>query len=728
MNNNFLMHWDQFNPSENKHIEGAFCQGNGYLSVRASFEEGVQQENQGDVYTRTFSSVTTEKQRHPITKWGTFIPTVMGKHPLLNEVIINLPYFLDFRIWIDNEFVFMNEESVEEFSFVLNMEDGSLSRSFVFRTRTGKCVRVLYERFPSRYCQHLFVQKMEFEALDQAVEINVESGIDTQVTTNGFNHFVKMEKWAEKACIRISGDTDMNQRVHMQSSLTCDGTSILPSDDEFDYDTKLLPQEKMVFEKRSLIWTDHDCDSFDVVREGQKSYEMLVLENRKAWAVLWERSDIQIEGNDRDQLGVRFSIYHLLRSKEELETRTSICAKGFAGEAYYGRYFWDSEIFMLPFYLYTNPIIARNLLLYRYQTLDGARENARRYNCRGARFPWQSATTGSEQCSLWEYADNEVHITADIVYGIWHYYLATGDFKFIEQAGAEIIIETARFWVDRLDCDEAGVYHLWNVMGPDEYTAFNADNTFTNRMVQFNLQKACDVIGLMQEKNREGWEGLKKKIGFLDHEIQIFEECTKGIRIPVNKGSVFIPQSDNFSQYASVALADLWEDRSVPFGFYMTHEKLYRSQVLKQADALSLAMLFRSEFTVEQMENTYEIFEPITTHDSSLSPINHAIIAGWIGKTDHVQKFFDYALSLDFDIQRKGSKDGIHIANCGCIYQFILQTVAGIETAIQNDRESPKSASFFLPDGWKRVSFSMMWRQKHYYVRVDQNGVKIQEV
>ena len=218
-----------------------------------------------------------------------------------------------------------------------------------------------------------------------------------------------------------------------------------------------------------------------ILNQAEKmGYEAVLQASEEVWQKKWKDADIVIEGDEDLQKGIRFSIYHLLRSNNEEDYRVQVCAKGFAGEAYYGRYFWDTEIYLLPFYLYTNPQAAKNLLLYRYHTLDGAKKNAQRYHLKGARYPWQSGLTGEEQCSLWEYADNELHITADIAYAIMHYYHATNDVDFMKDYGIEMLVETARFWRGRVSKGKDGSYHLINVMGPDEYSPMTRDNAFTN--------------------------------------------------------------------------------------------------------------------------------------------------------------------------------------------------------------------------------------------------------
>ena len=736
--NNWIITEESFNIDKNKYYEGAFCQGNGYLDVRASFEEGLKGASQGDIYERSFKSVTTEIQRNPISKFGTYVPTIMGSHPALNEVIINLPYFMDFSFSIGDENLDMELSNIAHYKRKLNLKDGTIIREFIWMPKDGRCkIKFTYERFASMKQKHLFIQRIEAEVLEGSAKLYIEAGIDGNVTTNGYNHFTEMTSGEISDIISLTCKTDMGNSVMELCTLKGSDMDfdIVKSEKTISYKGEkfINAGESYVFEKHSVILTNRDLEPGDLKERGLNlinssnlSFEELYEEHRNIWDEKWDISDVKIEGNDRDQLSMRFSLYHLLRSNNEEDPRMAICAKGFAGEAYYGRYFWDTEIFLLPFYIYTNPKAARNLLLYRYNTLEGAKENARRYNCNGARYPWQSAIRGDEQCSLWEYADNEVHITADIAYGIWHYFSATKDYDFLINYGAEILVETARFWCDRVDKNKAGGFDLINVMGPDEYSAMTRNNSFTNRMVKLNLEKAVESLKIMRNKDSAAYERVCNKLSISKQELELFLEIAEKLPVPMDKEKNYILQSEDFEQYADIDIKGLWKDKTRPFGFFATQEKLYRSKCLKQADALALAMLFKKEFTTEQIANTYEHYESITTHDSSLSPVNHAIVASWIDNKEHLDKFTSYALNLDFNENLGGAEEGIHIANCGCLWQLMMAGIAGIDTAM-NEVEV-KSTKASLPKEWTKVEFKLIWQGKTYKVEVMKDKTEIYEL
>lgn len=735
---NWMLEEEAFEAEKLKHYEGAFCQGNGYFSVRASFEEGINGVYQGERYDRKFKSVTTEVQQHVKSKWGTFVPIIMGQNPYLNQVIVNLPYFMGMTFLLNGEALDMELSDIYQYTRQLNLKNGVLTRSFEWLAKDKQCkLRFHFERFASMDQKHLFVQQVKIEVLEGEGRLCIKSGIDADVTTNGYNHFEAISSKILEKSIALECQTDLGHRVMELVQLKSDDIQFksYQSDTEIYYHSALSVKkgQQYIFEKKSIILTDRDLEPGNLdaraaayMEAADLAYQSLYEKHCQIMASKWALADVKIKGNDKHQKAMRYSIYHLLRAINEQDYRQAICAKGFAGEAYYGRYFWDTEIFLLPFYIYTNPEAARQLLLYRYHTLEGAKKNARRYNCHGARYPWQSAVEGDEQCALWEYADNEVHITADIAYGLWHYFLATGDESFLFEYGAEILIETARFWCDRVDKNKDGSYDLINVMGPDEYSVSTLNNAFTNRMVKFNLQKAKECLALLAEKDPRKYAAFVEKMSISNEELSLFEDISEHLPVPFQKEQGYILQSEDFEQYADIDIQQIWKDKEKPFGFFVSQEKLYRSKCLKQADALALIMLFKSEFEQEIVQNTYAYYEPITTHDSSLSPVNHAIVASWIGNQPHLDKFVDYALALDYDSEKKGAEEGIHIANCGCLWQLVMMGIAQIDTAMQ--KPLPVASQPLLPSSWEQIEFHMVWKNQHYRVNTRREGTTIEKV
>lgn len=727
---------DEFKPEENKYYEGIFAQGNGYFHVRGSCEEGLEAAPQDEIYTRTMKSVTTEIQRHPLSKQGTFLPLIMGKHPFLEEVIINLPYFMEVQITADGERLDMMSSRIRDCRRVLNMKNGELKRSFTWITAGGNEIRAEFSRFASMKEKHLFVQKIKLDPQKGNPRIKIISGIDGSVTTNGYRHFTECCPFVVNGTEGITVKTDAGESVSIMSRNRLSGMNVEQysenrTESEVSVQYEGMLEESTELLKYSAIGCSRDrcADHAKAIEQCLEqvdgiSYEELLSASSEIWEKRWQDSDIKITGCRKLQDGLRFSIYHLLRCAVKEEDRIQICAKGFAGEAYYGRYFWDSEMYLLPFYLYTDPVSAQSLAGYRYHTLGGARENARRYHCRGARYPWQSGLTGAEQCSLWEYADNEIHITADVAFGIVHYVRSSGDEKFLFDKGMEVLLETAAFWTDRADRGRDGRYHLINVMGPDEYSPMTRDNGFTNYMVKYSLETALEMLEFVKDRRPERYTELLDLTGVSKGDLEKFREIAESLPIPYDEKRDLYLQSADFEDYAEIDMESLWEDKRRAFGHYAPQEKIYRSRCIKQADTIALMSLFPEEFTDHQLETAYEYYKPMTTHDSSLSPAVHALAANRLGRDKETEDFLDRTLSVDMELARRGAEDGIHIANCGALWQMAVQGFLGMIPGYQSDelRFSPKMPSFI-----ESMEVPVKWKGKKYRIVAAGNRVSVRK-
>ena len=730
---------EKFSIDTNKHFEGLFTQGNGYMHVRGTFEEGLPGTAQDEEYMRLPANVTLEKQRHPISRWGTFIPGIVGKHPLLKEEIINLPYFLGMDITAAGEKLDMQSCTVREYKRWLDLRDGCLHRSFTWETKNGLRLRLVFMRLIGMADKHLCLQQLSLEALSGEGPVNIESSIDSGVRTNGYNHFKRVIPSAEEACFAaVETVTDQGNRVLMLSDMDAS---------EEIYWGKLLKGRRVVLagERRMkagdslTVWkatsvvTDRDKEEGELFERGQKYLEVFRTEGKKgiyerharAWKDKWTAGDIKIDGDEEAQLAVRTSIYHLIRSHCENDPRVAICAKGYAGEAYFGRYFWDTEINMLPFFLHTDPEAARNLIMFRYNTLEGARKNAREYGYRGARYAWESSITGEEQCPCWQYADHEVHITADIVYALFHYAYATGDWEFIGNYGIDILVETARYWVTRVDRNPRGYYELLGVMGPDEYLPMTKNNAFTNRMVKFSLNKTVEYLDGMKSRDLKGYKETAGRLGLRESEIDKFREVGEKLVLPYDPRTEIIPQSEDFAGFADLDFNEIWKDRTRPFGHFVSQEKNYRSKALKQADVLQMMLLFREDFTEEQLTKAYDYYEPMTTHDSSLSVAVHGIVASWMGRRQDADKFLRKVMDVDLSLEKRGAAEGIHIANCGGLWQMVVYGFAGLKSAMW---ESGIKLEPHLPEKWKRLEFRVVWKGRKYSVVVTQENYQVTEI
>lgn len=727
---------DGYHAELHKYYEGLFTQGNGYMHVRGSFEEGCSDAPQDEEYLRFPDNVTLEKPRHPKSKQGTFIPGIVGRHPLLKEEIINLPFYLGLEFRSGGESLDMDRCRISSYKRWLDLRDGSLHRSFIWETAAGMRLYCKYDRYISMADSHLCIQRVQIEVLSSEGSLEIKPTLRADVRTNGMSHFARITPAAEpEGSLSLDILTEEGNQIFMLSALevseavTWQGehTAIMAS---LRAECPLKSGDRLTVRKLTAVTTDRDIEEGTVRDRGllhldqarDLGWEELYHRHAAKWKSKWQDADIRIQGDDAAQVNVRASLYHLIRSNAERDDRVAICAKGYAGEAYFGRYFWDTEINLLPFFLHTNPQAARNLLLFRYHTLEGARCNARNYGYRGARYAWESSLSGEEQCANWQYADHEIHITADVVYALYHYMNATGDDEFLEHYAIDILVETARYWCDRVDWNPEGYGELLGVMGPDEYLPFTRNNAFTNRMVKFSLEQTALCLSKLLHSKPEGYAAVAERLDIRPDERELFRHTAEKLRLPYDSRTEIVPQSDDFAQYADVEFDTLWTDRSRPFGHFISQERNYRSKALKQADVLELMLLFPQEFTREQMKAAYAYYEPITTHDSSLSAAVHGIVASWLGEKEEAAKFLQRVMAIDLSVEKKGAAEGIHIANCGGLWQLIVYGFAGMTSAMWSEdfHLEPR-----LPAGWEELSFPIVWRGDRYRATVRPDAYEV---
>lgn len=704
-----------FDIATAKAYEGLFTLGSGYLHVRGSLEEHLTDAPQNATYTRVPANVTSETFRDAKAKWGTYMPGIFGPHPLLNREMINLPFFLGIEPIVDGEKLDAEHSRIEGYRRELRLDSACLMRALRWHCRSGPIVGVRFERFVSGARPHLCIQRLTLKA-ETAVAVTIRAGLDADVRTNGHDHFESVDLTeAAPAGIRCRVRTDGGDDVFIESRIIAPGVN-------WQYrgrgrtatlfaDITIPGGGEFVLEKRSAVTASRDLRPSTPGRwlddAASKSYEELELEHAEHWRRRWVRSDVIIEGDDDSQHAMRVSLYHLLRAHVPEDARVAIDAKGYAGEAYWGRFFWDTEMYLLPFFLYTDPALACTLVDFRVNSLGGARSNAKRYGYPGARYAWESDAEGYECCPNWQYADHEVHVTADVAYGLAHYAEAA-DQAYLRGPAARVLVETARYWLQRLDW-RAGEEHpsLLGVMGPDEYTPISSNNAYTNRMVKHALLLAAEhgAVGGATASEREA-----------------FARAARSLPIPRHPDGVLVLQCEEFESLAEPRFEELWLDRTRPFAAQVSQERLYRSKCLKQADVLMMMALFPQEFTDAEVRWAWDYYLPYTTHDSSLSAGIHAIVATRLGLDEDAWRFWQRARGIDLDVRHGGAAEGVHIAGAGANWQVALFGFAGMHTAMQADALTFRPR---LPARWSRLAFPLVWKGRPVSVEISPAGVTI---
>jgi len=471
-----------------------------------------------------------------------------------------------------------------------------------------------------------------------------------------------------------------------------------------------------------------------------KGYESLKVEHIPYWEKLWEKVDIAVEGDLLSQAILRFNLYHNLIATPFHSDSLPIGARGLSCQAYQGSAFWDQEIFNLPMYFYTMPRVARNILTYRYKTLDGARRKAKKLGYEGAFFAWVSGKTGDELCPSFFFTDVlsgrkirnhfndwQMHISPDVVYAVWCYYKASGDWDFIERCGAELVFEVARFLYSfAYFKKDKNRYELIRVLGPDEYHENVDNNAFSNYQACFSLQTALDIYDRLKKVNPARLEELLNQLAMGEDDYNRWEEMAELLYLPQpDPESGVIEQFSGYFELEDI-LPDRLEERLIDKSEYWgwPNGVAVHTRVIKQADLVQLLAL-HDLFPVDIARQNYDYYEPRCQHGSSLSPAVHAIVAARTGYPGQAYQYFLRSCLIDLlDTNKTYSGGtfigGIHTASCGASWQIVVFGFAGMKVENRGISFDP-----VLPKSWKRLYFKILFRSQELQVALEKQSLTV---
>jgi kojibiose phosphorylase len=437
--------------------------------------------------------------------------------------------------------------------------------------------------------------------------------------------------------------------------------------------------------------------------------------HRAAWLARWRDADVVIDGDVGLQRALRFGLYHLISSADPESDVASVGARGLSGRGYKGHVFWDTEVFILPFFAFTHPETARALLGYRYRTLDAARARAASLGYRGALFAWESADTGEDVTPTDAIGpdgrpvriltgDQEHHIAGDVAWGVWRYWEATGDDESFARIGAEIVLETARFWASRARRGDDRRYHIEEVIGPDEYHEGVRDNAFTNVLARWNLQRGLEVEAILDGIEPGSWDRLSGRLGIDPTELAAWRAVADGLVDGFDPDTRLYEQFAGFLGLEDIRAVDIAE-RPFAGDVVLGVERVDGAQVVKQADVLMLVHMLPELFSSDVVKANYDHYEPRTSQGSSLSPAIHAAIAARIGRSDDAVAYTEMAAAIDLGNGMGNAAHGVHVATMGGLWQAMTMGFGGLRatrTALHLDPA--------LPDAWSMMRFPILWR------------------
>lgn len=697
-----------FTPEHLQTYESMFTLGNGYLGVRGVMEE---------------MPVGSEP--------GTFVAGVYDKSAAQVEELINLPNPLDFRVASEGEKLDVSRVKVLKHHRCLDMKKGLLYRSTHFKDARGR--KLAYEslRFVSFSNPHLMVMRIRLKAINQPVNITVQDYIDDSVTNQGGilegrkRHVrirnVDITDHINYLCLR---SYTYNVLIAYSTLLDCrHGNKSHLASSRF-HSVNLKKGETVTFTKYITIHTSRDIPkarikntSVEAVQAAHAAgFENLLAKNIKLWQQKWQRADIQITGDREIQKALRFNTYHLLISASKWTNDASIPAKTLSGEGYRGHIFWDTEIFMLPFFVYTFPDVAKKLLLYRYKRLSNARKKAAQEGYQGALFPWESASTGDETTPSYSkdldgsvieiHTHNyEHHISSDIAYGIYNYLLLTGDKEFLHKYGLEMLLETARFYASRVEYNKKkDYYEIKHVIGPDEFHIDVNNNAFTNYLAKWNLLYALEELRNCRQLYKQVYKRLKKKLKFSRSELESWQYIADNMYMPYSKKRNLIEQFDGYFRKKEVKLKKREQNFMAVPAEELHFDKINQTKYIKQADVVMLLFLFPKVFHEDVIRTNYDYYLKRTLHKSSLSVSIYACVASWLCDKARSYAYFNHSAFTDLDDRHSNTADGIHGASSGGVHQTVIRGFAGIHADPLGISIEPH-----LPKKWRKVELRISY-------------------
>lgn len=618
--------------------------------------------------------VSSEPNNRPIQK-GIYLAGIFGEiKPGITD-FVNLPTPISERIFINGE----EAKLASSIKCLLNIKEATLTMYYTLENNDNY-VKVEHQRFLPHDYPALIMQRLKLTPLSD-MELTIYSGINTE----SCNSPIPDDQTKENTeTIQLSVLKDCNISVDgIECTFEIQGTDLTVSEKvkfncpEFIYEDGIKSTAKykananagfeLLFDKAAHILTSRDVDPRIMPIADSWNYDLLLADHKVAWERIWKKCDFEAFSNDTElQTGLRYSMFHLMGSCNTKDPTVSIGARGLSHGRYKGCYFWDTDLFMLPFFLENNKEAAKNLCEYRVLTLDSAKKHSKSMNTLGARYPWMTALDGSEQCETWDIGCSELHITADVAYALSAYCQIANDENFYLDKAAEVFIETARFWISRYTYyPETNEVDLLFCKGPDEYCGITNNNLFTNVMVQNNLELAIKAASDLSEKRPEVYDRLRLSPNEIEH-MQKIKSLIKWPRNPING---HLAQDETLHRLEPVDISTVKLDEGASY-HHVCFDRLQRYQVIKQADVLLLMTRLPHLFTKEEKLLAWKDFEPICLHDSTLSFASHALFAL---QNDILDKGYEYlrkALLLDLrDVMGNTGHEGLHLACMGEAWQ-----------------------------------------------------------
>ncbi|WP_411345736.1 HAD-IA family hydrolase [Paenibacillus sp. WLX1005] len=719
-----------FNPQYNRRSETVFTVANGYIGMRGHFDEGMNVP-EVDALNGTY-----------LNGFYDSADIIYGEeaygYARKRQTMLNVTDSKIIELWIEGERFNLLAGRIVDYERVLDMQTGIMTRCITWESGRGRLISICIERLVSFANKHVAMIRYKVKPLNFSGEITLVSSLNGEVhneisegdpragaafTGQVLHTIDKSEEGTRMSLEQRTSETEFHllcaadHRANLKHDVKTEEHE-QRLDKHFIFN--LEQDQEAILEKGIVYYSskDYEVEHLDILAQStlkdviEDGFDELATLQRQRLDEFWETADIQVEGDEKLQQGLRFNAFHLFQSVGR-DGLTNIGAKGITGEGYEGHYFWDTETYIMPFFLYTQPDLALRLLEFRYHTLPKARDRAVEMAASGALYPWR--TIGGEEVSAYYPGGTaQYHIDADVAHAVIQYSEAAADEEFLHTKGMEILVETCRFFLSVGDWIPGKGFCINGITGPDEYTAIVNNNTYTNIMVKDQLEFTVRELRNWRDNDRANYESMiQSPMGLSDDEINVWEQAAESIYI--HRQSGLIGQDDSFLDKG------IWDFENTPADKYplLLHFHplvIYRHQVLKQADLILAMYMQGHRFTKMEKVRNYAYYEPLTTHDSSLSAAIHAILASELGTMDPAYDFFIQSARMDLDDIHNNVKDGIHAASMAGSWLTIVGGFAGMRQYAGLLHFEPK-----LPPGWTRYTFRVQFQKRLLEMTIEQN-------
>jgi maltose phosphorylase len=725
-----------FKRKHHRSSESIFSLGNGRFGQRANHEEKYS----GPSLQGSYIAGVYYPDKTRVGWWKNGYPEYFAK-------VLNSVNWIGIQVWVEEEEVDFATCITSNFLRELDMKRGILSRSFDIEMPSGKSVHIEAVRFCSMADDETAAIRYSVTPLNFTGMIRFAPYLDADVRNHDSNYDEKFWEhlYAEVGdgsgtVVSRTRKTEFDVAASMQVSATLKGHAFTPSyhnemRDFFvqtSFEKGVNQNETISLFKYVGVVSSLNHPKAEMLnsarnaasRAVQKGFDVMLQEHESRWAEIWKLADIVIEGDDEAQQAIRFNIFQLNQTYTGEDARLNIGPKGFTGEKYGGSTYWDTEAYCIPFYMATKPQnVARQLLMYRFHQLERAIENAAKLGFNNGAALYPMVTMNGEEChNEWEITFEEIHRNGAIAYAIYNYELYTGDTTYVPEAGLDVLIGITRFWAQRVHwSEEKKKYVMHGVTGPNEYENNVNNNWYTNYIAVWCMRYTLQCIEAMKQSCPDVLTQKLSSLNYVEAESEHWNHVIQNMYFGMRSDGVFL-QQDGFLDKELRMASDL-NNAERPINQHWSWDRILRSCFIKQADVLQGLYFFESEFDNDIIKKNFDFYEPMTVHESSLSPCVHSILAAKLGYEEKAYEMYMRTSRLDLDDYNHEAHEGLHITSMAGTWMSIVQGFGGMR--VKNDR---LEFNAMLPSRWKSYRFNILFRDEVYQVIVDSSGQKVHKI